>query len=154
MRKIIRIFISSTFLQFDKERNVLVGKVFPKLRERCREKGFSFRAVDLRWGITENQGKKHQAAGICFEEIQRCIEYSPKPNFIVLSEDYYGWVPSPSLISQDCWGRIREELSHTNPDGLKYLEKWYRKDLNDLAGSMILQEVSAEEGGTAFTQDV
>ena len=97
MGRTIRIFISSTFKRFDKVRNDLMGEVLPEIRDLCRKNGFSFRVVDLRWGITDDEGRNHQVANICFEEIRRCQEYSPAPNFIVLSDDYYGWIPPRSL---------------------------------------------------------
>ena len=154
MRKMIRVFISSTFTRFEGVRDTLVGEVFPEIQELCRKNGFSFRAIDLRWGITENEGRQHQVADICFEEIRRCIKYSPAPNFIVLSDDYYGWIPAPASISKACWSRVREELEKTDPDGLEYLGKWYRKDLNDLSESMILQYEAGNQEKEIFDQDV
>lgn len=140
MSRTIRIFISSTFQRFDQARNILVGRVFPVIQELCRENGFSFRAVDLRWGITDDEGRNHQVADICFEEIRRCQAYSPAPNFIVLSDDYYGWIPLPASISAFCWAQLEEYLAIKDPAGLAVLKKWYRRDWNDISGHYILQE--------------
>ena len=139
MGRTIRIFISSTFKRFDKVRNDLMGEVFPEIRDLCRKNGFSFRVVDLRWGITDDEGRNHQVADICFEEIRRCQEYSPAPNFIVLSDDYYGWIPIPASISLYCWEKISAYLEKTDPSSLCFLKGWYRKDTNDLEGTYILQ---------------
>ena len=140
MGRTIRIFISSTFKRFDKIRNELIGEVLPEIRDLCRRNGFSFRVVDLRWGITDDEGKSHQVADICFEEIRRCQEYSPAPNFIVLSDDYYGWIPIPTSISQYCWEKIGAHLEKTDPSSLSFLEGWYRRDTNALDGVYILQD--------------
>ncbi|MDO5134136.1 MAG: hypothetical protein Q4D81_14315, partial [Eubacteriales bacterium] len=67
----------------------------------------------------------------------------PQPNFIVLSDDYYGWIPVPASISAHCWQRIEEYLKGKDPGALAFLEKWYRKDLNDLSGHYILQDFRA-----------
>ena len=50
--KTIKFFISQTFKDFIKERNALQNFVFPRLKKLCKNKGFSFQPVDLRWGIT------------------------------------------------------------------------------------------------------
>lgn len=140
MGRTIRIFISSTFKNFDKIRNELIGEVLPEIRDLCSRNGFSFRIVDLRWGITDDEGKNHQVADICFEEIRRCQEYSPAPNFIVLSDDNYGWIPIPASISQYCWEKIGAHLEKTDPPSLSFLEGWYRKDTNALDGVYVLQD--------------
>ena len=114
--------------------------VFPEIRDLCMKNGFSFRVVDLRWGITDDEGRNHQVADICFEEIRRCQEYSPAPNFIVLSDDYYGWIPIPASISSYCREKIHEYLGKTDPSSSDFLNGWYRRDTNDLAGGYILQD--------------
>ncbi|MBQ8053755.1 MAG: DUF4062 domain-containing protein [Lachnospiraceae bacterium] len=154
MGRTIRIFISSTFKRFDKLRNDLMGEVFPEIRELCGKNGFSFRVVDLRWGITDDEGRNHQVADICFEEIRRCQEYSPSPNFIVLSDDYYGWIPIPASISSYCWEKISAHLEKTDPASLSFLKGWYREDTNSLEGVYILQdEYAPAENGEKRTLD-
>ena len=49
--KTIRIFVSSTFDDMKAERNALQARVFPKLARRCQAAGWSFQAIDLRWGM-------------------------------------------------------------------------------------------------------
>ena len=154
MGRTIRIFISSTFKRFDKVRNDLMGEVLPEIRDLCRKNGFSFRVVDLRWGITDDEGRNHQVANICFEEIRRCQEYSPAPNFIVLSDDYYGWIPIPASISLFCWEKISACLEKTDPSALSFLKGWYRKDTNDLEGAYILQDQCVcSQNGEVLTLD-
>lgn len=53
--RVIRVFLSSTFLDFMQERDLLVKQVFPELRRKARERGVEVVDVDLRWGITENR---------------------------------------------------------------------------------------------------
>ncbi|MEL7148028.1 MAG: DUF4062 domain-containing protein, partial [Bacteroidota bacterium] len=52
-QKPIRIFFSSTFLDMQKERDLLVTRVLPTLRERLYVLGISLIDIDLRWGVLE-----------------------------------------------------------------------------------------------------
>ena len=96
--KTFRIFVSSTFSDFKEERKALQDIVFPKLREFCEKNGCRFQAIDLRWGVSTEAANDQQAVRICLEEIARCQNVSPKPNFIVLLGNRYGWRPLPSEI--------------------------------------------------------
>jgi hypothetical protein len=48
------------------ERNLLVTRVFPLLRERCRQRHVELVEIDLRWGITDEQAKEGRVLPICF----------------------------------------------------------------------------------------
>ena len=87
-KRVIRLFISSTFKDMQAEREELVKFVFPELRRRCRERRLEFVGVDLRWGITEEQAAKGEVLPICLAEIEGC-----RPYFIGLLGEHYGWVP-------------------------------------------------------------
>ena len=58
-----RIFLSSTFRDFGEERDLLVRKVFPGLRERLKDRFVELVDVDLRWGITAEQAEALRASG-------------------------------------------------------------------------------------------
>ena len=47
----IKVFISSTFRDLNQERDYLVQKVFPGIRDKL--DGITVSEVDLRWGITD-----------------------------------------------------------------------------------------------------
>lgn len=126
-------FVSSTFSDFVKERNELQEKVFPKLRDMCMEKGFRFQAIDLRWGVSEEAGLNQQTMKICLEEIERSQEVSPRPNFIVLLGDRYGWRPLPYEIPANEFEKIYEIVKlEKNEAKLKLIETWYKRDDNAL----------------------
>ena len=94
-----RIFVSSTFSDLKVERNALQARVFPRLRDLAAKHGYRFQVIDLRWGVSEEASLDQQAMNICLSEVARCQETSPRPNFIVLLGDRYGWMPPPSKIS-------------------------------------------------------
>lgn len=99
----VRIFISSTFRDFAGERDLLVRKVFPELRRRCRERRVELVDVDLRWGITEAEAEQGKVLPICLAEIDRA-----RPFFMGLLGERYGWVPAArqfdrSLLIEQPW---------------------------------------------------
>jgi WD40 repeat protein len=122
-----RVFVSSTFRDLDAERNVLLERVFRPLKELCRSEGHRFQDIDLRWGISEEASLNQQAVKICLGEIARCREVTPRPNFIVLLGNRYGWLPPPAqLLAQD-FERIQDKLSTSDQE---LLAAWYMKDEN------------------------
>ncbi|MDA8083104.1 MAG: DUF4062 domain-containing protein, partial [Nitrospiraceae bacterium] len=123
----VRVFVSSTFSDLKAERNALQGEVFPKLRKLCEEYGCRFQAIDLRWGVSEEAALDQQAMRICLEEVERCQRLSPRPNFIVLLGDRYGWQPLPYEIPADEFEEIEKASS---PDEQELLATWYRRDDN------------------------
>jgi hypothetical protein len=48
----VRIFVSSTFNDFEEERTELAGHVVPELQRRAAPRGVSVSLIDLRWGVT------------------------------------------------------------------------------------------------------
>jgi len=82
-----KIFISSTFRDMGAERDLLVKKVFPNLRQRLlRHRRWLFE-VDLRWGITLEQSENAQTLGLCLDRIDAC-----RPLFLGLLGGCYGTV--------------------------------------------------------------
>src|ERR1035437_2386173 len=87
----IRLFVSSTFSDMKAERDALQRDVFPRLRQFCLSNGFRFQPIDLRWGVPEEAGRDNRTMRICLRELRRCRSGGPKPNFLVLLGDRYGW---------------------------------------------------------------
>lgn len=130
-----RLFVSSTFEDLTAERNALHAYVFPRLRELCREAECTFQAIDLRWGVSEQAGLDQQTMNICLREIERCHDVTPRPNFLVLLGDRYGWRPPPPQIPADEFQRLRkhvtdEELLCWEAEQSEEKRGWYRLDEN------------------------
>ena len=106
-----RIFVSSTFSDLKAERNALQEKVFPRLRELAAAHGCRFQAIDLRWGVSEEAALDQQTMKICLGEIERCQKITPRPNFIVLLGDRYGWRPLPAEIPADEFEQIITQVA-------------------------------------------
>jgi len=134
--KTFRIFISSTFSDMAHERRHLQKEIFPKLREFCKRNGAKFQAVDLRWGVNEETQLDQKTMQLCLKEIHRCQQISPKPNFIVLVGNRYGWQPIPDIIPGKEMKAIFSVL-HTNEKGM--IDQWYREDTNAIPTEFVLQ---------------
>jgi len=132
--KIFRVFISSTFTDMQEERGILQKKVFPRLEKFCEENGARFQAVDLRWGVNEESQLNQKTLEICLNEIARCQKISPKPNFLILLGDKYGWQPVPTRIPEDEMNKILAVTGNKET-----LERWYRLDTNALHPEYVLQ---------------
>ncbi len=85
----IRVFISSTFRDMEKEREQLIKKVFPMLRKKAAKRGVVVTELDLRWGVTQEESENGKVLEICLNEID-----NSRPFFIGLLGDRYGWCPS------------------------------------------------------------
>lgn len=140
--KTFRIFVSSTFKDLEEERNALQREVFPKLRDLCTEHGCRFQAVDLRWGVRGEAGLDQRTMRICLEEIKRCQKTTPRPNFIVLLGDRYGWCPLPEEIPKDEFEEIMKHVPAGEDKEL--LNTWYKRDDNAVPPIYILQPRTGE----------
>jgi len=82
----IRVFVSSTFRDFGLERDFMMSKTLPILREICFKKGLTITFVDLRWGVTSEESGRGDVIKLCLDEVQAC-----KPFFICMLGERYGW---------------------------------------------------------------
>ena len=118
------------------ERSILQRDAFPRLEKYCEENGAKFQAVDLRWGVNEESQLNQKTLQICFSEIARCQMISPKPNFVILLGEKYGWQPIPEIIPGVEMDAILKVLSE---DVKTLINKWYRLDVNAIPPEYVLQ---------------
>ena len=117
----VRVFLSSTFRDFAGERDLLVKKIFPELRRRCRERQVELVDVDLRWGITEEEAQQGKVLPICLAEIDRS-----RPFFMGFLGERYGWVPEAgqydlSLLLEQPWLEEKKHLGNKSVTELEIL---------------------------------
>jgi tetratricopeptide (TPR) repeat protein len=77
------------------EREELVKRVFPELRQLCEARGVSWSDIDLRWGITEEEAAGGKVVATCLAEVVA------SSIVLVLLGDRYGWVPGPEHLSPE-----------------------------------------------------
>ena len=88
-KRLLRVYISSTLMDMQDERNYLTTRVFPALIQYCKERLVSFFPIDLRWGITDEEARLNKELEIVLREI-----INAKPFFIGILGESYGWIPS------------------------------------------------------------
>lgn len=89
----IRVFISSTFKDMHQEREIIVNKVFPRLRKELKDRMIEICEIDLRWGIPESASNDGRVLEICIGEVLKC-----NPFFVGLIGNRYGYVPEDLYI--------------------------------------------------------
>ncbi|QCI27627.1 DUF4062 domain-containing protein [Caminibacter pacificus] len=137
MKKVWRVFVSSTFEDFRLERALLQKFVFPKIKKEAIKKGVEFFPIDLRWGVPQEAQIDQRTMDICLGEVERATT-EPRPDFLLLSGDRYGWVPLPRVIEKEEFEAIINKLKELNKN-IDILEKWYELDYNQIPSSYILK---------------
>ncbi|XP_076470740.1 NACHT and WD repeat domain-containing protein 2-like [Babylonia areolata] len=141
--KIVRIFTSSTFTDTTLERNNLMEKVYPRLKEFCREKhGLEFQVVDMRWGVRDEATDDHMTTELCMQEIDICQRLSVGPNFIVFLGQKYGYRPIPTHIVATEFELLRG-CAKNAPEEVALLDLWYKEDRNSVPPVYVLQPISS-----------
>uniref|UniRef100_A0A8C2RHJ1 Telomerase associated protein 1 n=1 Tax=Capra hircus TaxID=9925 RepID=A0A8C2RHJ1_CAPHI len=84
----IRLFISSTFRDMHGERDLLLRSLLPALQARAAPYRISLHAIDLRWGITEEETRRNRQLEVCLGEVEN------SQLFVGILGSRYGYVPS------------------------------------------------------------
>lgn len=92
----VKIFVSSTFQDLQKERDYLMTHTFPKMSSVARERKVMLVPVDLRWGITEEEAHTGKVVEYCLKEIDNSV-----PFFIGIVGDRYGWCPDEEELEKN-----------------------------------------------------
>lgn len=113
---LIRIFLSSTFVDFQQERARLQTIVLPLLRERARTKGCDVAFIDLRWGLSDAVASK---GGY----IHVCLSAAREADLVLgLLGGRYGACPAQrgnlNLDRFQIKGQLREAVERGVADGL------------------------------------
>src|SRR5215469_4044638 len=131
----IRFFLSSTFVDFQIERDVLQKQVFPELRQLCAASGFRLQPIDLRWGVSEAAGTDRQTLRICFDELERCRALSPDCFMLIQMGERYGSYLLPPQVPAELGDRL---LSHLAQEERERFAAVYRLDENAVPAEYIL----------------
>ncbi len=115
---VAKVFVSSTFRDMFSEREALVKRVFPKLRQELLRYRIHLVDYDLRWGITDDQVSEHGAMRACM----RVIDES-RPLFLGLVGHRYGTSCNDALDWQigESFGQNAESLRGKSYTELEFL---------------------------------
>jgi hypothetical protein len=139
--KTFRLFISSTFNDFRREREILQTIVFPHAKEYCSQRGYTFQPIDLRWGVSNEAQLDQKTLELCLSEVRACKSHI-HPNFLIMIGDRYGWIPLPYAIEEKEFETLLALIDSNEEKQL--LKEWYKLDLNQLPASYILKERSGD----------
>ena len=93
------IFVSSTFVDFQEERDILRYTVLPFLNSMGRQFGQEYGFIDLRWGVNtldmNEEESNREVLSVCLSEIDRCSPY-----MIVMLGSRYGYTPDLKIVYQ------------------------------------------------------
>ncbi|EDO40517.1 predicted protein, partial [Nematostella vectensis] len=140
--KIVRIFTSSTFTDTQAERNTLMERVYPKLKEFCQEHGYEFQVVDMRWGVRDASTDDHATTELCLCELKACQKLSTGPNFVTFFGQKYGFGPFPPKILSTEYDKLYSAVDNT--EDKKLLDVWFKLDENAVPPEYVLQPISSQ----------
>lgn len=136
INKTFRLFVSSTFNDFLQERAILDECIFPEIDAYCQQRGYNFQLIDLRWGITNESAINQKTMEICLDEVKRCRLLSPKPNFLLMIGERYGWIPLPTSINSN---EFKQIINVAEKAECEIISKWYELDENEIGGVYYLK---------------
>ena len=109
------IFISSTFIDMQAERDLVQERVLPALREEARKYGDNVGVIDLRWGVDTSTLETEEGAAkvlkVCLDEIDRSHPY-----MLIFLGERYGTMMREDQIERSIRGR---EDKYTTDDYVK-----------------------------------
>jgi WD40 repeat protein len=126
------IFVSSTFLDTNLERDILHRKILPHLIKKAQQHEIQVIFYDMRFGVKDENTLDHKTWVACKEAIQQCYEGSDGLFFLSLQADRYGYLPLPKYLDEAVLSKARQD-HETDPnfnDITKYLTEWYKRDEN------------------------
>ncbi|XP_051231416.1 uncharacterized protein LOC127349591 [Dicentrarchus labrax] len=128
------------------ERSALMENVYPRLYLYCKQRGYDFSMVDLRWGIGTPFAERHDTVELHVENLQRC-QTTKGPNLIVFVGQKHEVRSLPSTITREAFEAIvrvldrdRQQMSRDKP-------------LVDLAASGSQSSITTDSSSDSFTQD-
>ncbi|XP_052773919.1 uncharacterized protein LOC128212477 [Mya arenaria] len=140
---VVRVFLSSTFTDFQVERNWVMKHAVPILRKFCQERGLDFQVADMRWGVREDATDDHRTTELCLHEITNCQRVSRGPNFVTFLGDKYGFRPFPSEIEAAEFKLLKNMAMKLGHD-TSLLLSWYKCDYNKEPTVYSLQPISSQ----------
>ncbi len=109
------IFISSTFIDMQAERDLVQERVLPALRDEARKYGDNVGVIDLRWGVDTSTLETEEGAAkvlkVCLDEIDRSHPY-----MLIFLGERYGTMMREDQIEKSVRGR---EDKYTTDDYVK-----------------------------------
>ena len=136
----LEVFVSSTFTDTHKERNILLTEILPKLRDRASKFKIAVTFFDLRTGIPDSNTLDHDTWNGCYRALKQCLQGSRGIFFLSLQSMKYGYMMLPKTIGKDVFeARLKER---EKPELKTLAEEWYTLDLNAVNKVYVLRNLT------------
>jgi WD40 repeat protein len=131
-KKNLMVFVSSTFLDTNLERDILHRKILPELQRKAQQHDVQVIFYDMRFGVKDENTLDHMTWVACKDAIQQCHEGSDGLFFLSLQADRYGYLPLPKYLDEAILLQARKDHENDSnfPEVAKFLDEWYRLDEN------------------------
>ncbi len=123
----VRPFLSSTFRDFNDERNLSFKNAFPKIERMLVDRGLFFAPLDLRWGVTTEQSAGGGVVKICLEEIDRS-----RPYFVCSLGFRNGWAMSPTEDPDSENAKLLKKTYDTGIEAFPWIANHVDKSVTEL----------------------
>lgn len=136
-RSKLLVFVSSTFTDTHDERNIILEKILPQLRQRGKETGIEVTfIIDMRWGVRDENTLDHMTWISCERELIRCYEESAGLFFLSLQSEKYGYMPLPKHLPKDAFEERMSTWSSSGNDNdelVTLAKEWYFLEENTIS---------------------
>lgn len=102
--KNIKVFISSTFIDMKKERDVIAESLRKEIKTWKNDVGYDLDIIDMRWGITREDGYRGRTVPLCLRAVNHSL-----PFFIGLVGNKKGWMPQFDDLNRNIQSMITNE---------------------------------------------
>jgi WD40 repeat protein len=125
----LTVFVSSTFTDTWRERNLLHEEILPKLQTEASKDDIQVVLYDMRFGVKDENTKDHLTWEICRDAIKKCYDESDGLFFLSLQSEKYGYMPLPKFIEKDTMEPALGKPG-LSTDLVTMAEEWYVLDGN------------------------
>eukprot|EP00741_Cyanophora_paradoxa_P007164 tig00000123_g6933.t1 len=125
-KRVVRIFVSSTFQDMQAERDAIRSFVNPTLKAMCAERGLFFHCVDLRWGINEEACQAGLVTLLCLREVDRST------HFVGLLKARYGWHLQPDAPPNDTGNALFRMNLDCAADDFPWVHEWDDRSVTEI----------------------
>jgi flagellar biosynthesis GTPase FlhF len=149
-KKKMMVFVSSTFLDTNFERDVLHRKILPDLQSAASVSGIEIVFYDMRFGVKDENTKDHMTWISCKEAIEQCYNGSDGLFFLSLQGDRYGYLPLPKFLDQETLSKAMKmnKFSENLEEIKTVLKEWYILDSNHCPPRFELKALTVNNDGT------
>ncbi len=146
MQPAFRLFVSSTFVDMRRERDLLQRKVFPSIVDFARSFGADFRVVDFAGEYLTRRHTGTRWPRCAWAEVDRALENDVEPRLLCLLGQRHGWRPLPPWILPLHVERLERvaaapcaESAAVDEAAIELIRSWYSLDENAVPPHLALR---------------